>query len=65
MKLSVPVEISYTENTFDIDLEDLGISEVEWLSFDDEKKEEILNDYINDHRELPSWVINVNKIELL
>jgi len=63
MKLSVEVEISQNENTFHIDLEDLGISDEQWESYDLEKQKEILYEYINDNLDMPSWLVeSIEKI---
>lgn len=56
-QLRVNVEATRSENEFYISFEDLNITEEEWDNLSDDKQNEILDEYINDNRELSSWCI--------
>lgn len=57
MKITLKLEVSETDNTKTIDLEDLGLSIDEWENMDTLSKEELLKEYVYKLNEQPYWML--------
>ena len=57
-RLRVSVEATHDEDEFYIDFEDLNTTEEDWDKLSEDKQIEILDEYVNEHRETPSWCID-------
>ena len=58
MNIEVYYEVSEDYFNHSISTEDLGYSEKEWIALSKEEKENILQDYIDDSANQPSWIVS-------
>lgn len=57
MKINIEAEVSEFNYGEMVDLEtDLGIPKEEWDSLNEEQREEILQEYLNEQHNQPYWV---------
>lgn len=57
MKIRVKTEVSQTRDITDIDFEDLGLTEEEWNSLNNDEKTEKLQDFVDESPNQPYWIV--------
>jgi|GEM_PF-4290452 len=58
MKIVVELEVSENTNSRIFDLEDLNLTKSEWDSLDEEKKEDVIQNVLNESTNQPYWMVD-------
>jgi hypothetical protein len=63
MKIRIELEANVVNDYSIIDLQDLKITHEEWLSMNNEKRCEVLDEYVENHIEHPRFIMQSHEIQ--